>query len=197
MPPRPAHDVVVVHMIVVNFAVRASVVGFKQVPEQRAIVNHRLPEIFGARPALRVLQGDFPRRAIVHDNIRVIDRNIGDALLEFTHRITTRSHYLADETIGFRYGSMRIIDKTRLDTSPGAVETVRIGRAQRADLQLGHPLCARLESGLGLSMIPFRAKGAVVLRAEPLPQTLAAHPVHGDPYDGADQHNCEQHPYDW
>ena len=59
---------------------------FKKVAEQRAVVHHRLPQIFGAGPALCVLLRDLARGAVVHDHIRVIDRDVCHPLLEVAHR---------------------------------------------------------------------------------------------------------------
>ena len=56
--------------------------GAKQLVEQRAIAEERRAQILRARRAARVPDRDLVRRAVIFDQLRVLYRNIGGALLE-------------------------------------------------------------------------------------------------------------------
>src|SRR5687767_12165806 len=179
-------------MVVMRYGIR-----LQQIPEQSAVVHHCLAQIFRGRLARRMLDSYFPGRTVVHDDVRVIDRNVGDALLELPDRIAACGHQLADEPVRFGDRPARIVNKARLNAAPRIVVSLGVSRAEWMDVQLGHALCTGLERCLGFSDVALLPDGAVVLSTEPLTQLLAPHAVHSDPYDGADQHQGDEHPYDW
>jgi len=81
-------------------------------------VHHRLTQVFSTGLAFPVPLGYFTRRAVIHDDIGVIDRDIGDALLEIAERIAARVHDLADDAVGLRDGTGRVVDELGLNAVP-------------------------------------------------------------------------------
>jgi hypothetical protein len=168
----------------------------EQVGEQRAVVNHRLPKVFGARLPFSVLQRNLPRGAIVHDDAGVIDGNVSDPLLKIADGIATGGHDFSNQPIGFRHGASRVIYETRLNSAPRGVEAIGIGWDERADVQLRHALRPRLERGFGLADVAFNADGSVVLRSESLSKSLTANAAERDQGNGTDQNDRDQRPHD-
>src|SRR4029453_6044435 len=95
---------------------------FKQVAEQGAVMDHCLTQILRSRSSFRMMQGDFARSAVVHYDIRVINRDIFASLLEVAHWVTTSGHDLSNQPIGFCHSTTRVVDERALDGPPGALK---------------------------------------------------------------------------
>src|SRR5262249_59872142 len=107
----------------------------QQLGEERAIVDHCLPQILGTGPSGRVLTGDVARGAIVHYDVRMIDRNVFDALVEVADRVAAGLHDFADHAIGFGDRALRIVDESRLDLPPRVAVAPLVLFVQRPDVQ--------------------------------------------------------------
>jgi hypothetical protein len=81
-------------------------------------MDQGLSELLGVGIAARVAQRDHVGRAIVLDHARVVDRNIGCALLEVADRIAACRHDLANKLIGLVGGAGRIVHELGLNGLP-------------------------------------------------------------------------------
>lgn len=170
------------------------VLDVEQIPEKRPVVNHRLSQVFRCGFPLRVLRGDFARRAVVHHHVSVIHRDVGHALLEVANRVAARRHDLANEPIGLGHGTSRVVNEACLNGTPRGIEPRRIGWRQRTDVERVNTLRACLELGLGLSDRAFAANGSVVLRSETMSKLFAAATAEREPGNRRNQDDRNQHP---
>ena len=99
---------------------------FKQVTEQRPVVDHRLTQVLRGRFSFGMLVGDFPRGAVIHHDISVINRHVCDALLEVADRIPARGHDFSNQPIGLGHGTTWVVDEARLNGSPGTIESLGV-----------------------------------------------------------------------
>src|SRR5579871_734196 len=142
-------------------------------------------------------QSDGMGGAVIFHHHRVIDRNVGGALLELTNRISPRAHHFGYKVFGHGDGRLRIVDKPGLDLFPTLFEMAPISFREGTDFELFPAFFAELEHALGLSRVAFLLQYAIVFRAETLAEfltaALARHQKrdHGDGDDGNDQHNQE------
>src|SRR5215204_5504902 len=92
----------------------------EQLFEERPIVHDRLPKVF--RRCLVVLAGELDRVGfpVVLDDLRVVDRDVGDSLVELVHRISPLAHHVGDEPICFRQRPRRLVDEAGLHFAPRA-----------------------------------------------------------------------------
>jgi hypothetical protein len=67
--------------------------GAEQVGEQVTVVHHRLTQLFGVALALTVRLVQGMGGAIMLDHAGVLDRQVGDTLLEVIDRVTSRAHH--------------------------------------------------------------------------------------------------------
>src|SRR5262249_52381368 len=95
----------------------------------------RLTQILGARAASLVIPDDFTRGAIVHDDVWMVDGDVGNALLKIAERISTRMHYLAHEPVRVDDCAFGIVDEPSLYVAPCLSESSCVVRGERADLQ--------------------------------------------------------------
>ena len=98
----------------------------EQVAEECAIVDHRLTQIFRGRFSFRMLHGDFACRAVVHHDIGVINRDIGDTLLEVADWITARGHDFSNQSIGICHSTTGVVDETPLNGLPGGIKPLGV-----------------------------------------------------------------------
>ena len=130
--------------------------GFQKILEQRTIVHHRLPEIFGARMSACMFLCDVARRAIVHHHIRVINRNVLNASFEVADRIAARVHHFAYQPISLRDGGLGVVDELSLHLTPRFREPVDIRAGELDDMQPCDALGASLQRGLCLGDVTGR-----------------------------------------
>src|ERR1044071_492882 len=107
----------------------------EQIGEERSEVDHRLSQVFGGGASALVVAHDVARRAIVHDDVRMIDRDVGNTLLEIANGIATRVHDVADEAVCLDDRALRIVDEPRLHLTPRVREPPRIVRCERTDVE--------------------------------------------------------------
>ncbi len=103
------------------------------------------------------------RSAIVAYDLRVCDGDIRGALLKVSHGITARTHDAVDELVSLAYGSLRIVDKAGLDTSPFGDEALALLSCESPEMKLLDALFAFEKSGLR-STRAYVAHDLVVLR---------------------------------
>ena len=58
----------------------------QQLVEQRTIVQHRLPQVFGAGVPGCIRDGDHPRVALLRHDLWMVDRDVGSSLIEVRYR---------------------------------------------------------------------------------------------------------------
>ena len=89
-------------------------------------MDHCLTQILRGRSSFRMLQSNFARGAVVHHDIRVINRDISDSLLEVAHRVAASGHDFSNQPIGFCHSATRVVDETRLDGPPGGIKPLSV-----------------------------------------------------------------------
>src|SRR5262245_3869916 len=152
-------------------------------------MHHRLPQVFRARLAARVVRRGFSCGAVVHHDVRVIDRDVGHPLLEVANWVASERHDLAHQAVRFGDGAFRVVDETRLDDTPSALESRSVNRAQWMNLQGVYALCPRLQHSFGFSRIPLSVNRPFVFRTEPFTEPLTSASAYGDPYGGEYSNN--------
>jgi hypothetical protein len=104
-------------------------------------MDHRLSQILGRR--LSALIGEVKRvaGAVVVDDLRMIDRDIGRPLFELVHRVTAFAHHLGHQPVGLAQRARRLVDEPLLQFAPGVQVALARLRGEWHDLQtLSHRL---------------------------------------------------------
>jgi hypothetical protein len=138
-----------------------------QIVEQCAVMNHGLPEVFGAGFALRLAHDDRVARAVMLHNKRMVHRKVGGLLVEIAHGVTTSGHCFANEVIPFLQCKFRGVNKLRLDQPPGVRKSRPVGRGKWLDIESFYSLfklCKLLFASRSASGF---FNGAAVLRTKP------------------------------
>ena len=107
--------------------------------------------------------------AVVLDHLRVVDRDVGCALLEVLDRVAALGHHRLDQAVGRDDGRLRIVDELGLHDSP-RLQVPAPGRLrQRPDREPVVSLLARSQLGLGLALCSrsSRACGRIRVRTGP------------------------------
>jgi hypothetical protein len=106
-----------------------------QFGEQVAVVDHRLAQVFRAGVAAGVPQRHVMGDAVVGDEARVVDRQVGGALLEVGDRIAAGRHHLADQLVGAGDRRTGVVDELGLHMAPAVDVTVGLDGGQAADVE--------------------------------------------------------------
>jgi hypothetical protein len=88
---------------------------------------------------------DLVRVPVVVDDVRVVDGDVGGALIEVRHRVPARLHHLGDEAVGIADGTRRVVDEARLDLPPVPGEPCALLGRKVPDVELPDALLARRE----------------------------------------------------
>jgi hypothetical protein len=135
--------------------------------------------------------------AIVLDDLRVVDRDVGSLLLEVVDRIPAVAHDRLDQAFGPGDRSARLVDELALQTLPALDVPLARCACEGPDLELAPTLLARGQLGLR-RMLAFRgAHRAVVLRSELAAQPVGPLALERTPDDTSEHEhgcNCDQHP---
>src|SRR5579863_4828494 len=86
--------------------------------KESSIMHHRLSKIFRTYLFVILPKRYSMSRPVVFDRDRMINGYIRGALLEISHRIASRRHYVANQSIALRDGLSGGVDKTRLRGTP-------------------------------------------------------------------------------
>jgi len=65
-----------------------------------------------------VLADDVASGAVIHHDVRVIDRDVFDALFEVAHRVPSRVHHVTNQPVSVDYRAFWIVDESRLNSTP-------------------------------------------------------------------------------
>src|SRR5215831_3222400 len=152
--------------------------GPDQVLEEGTIVHHGLPHVFCRNRMASMFLDDRARGTVVHDDIRVVHRDVLDALLEVANGIAASLHDVPNQPIGLEHRPGRLIDESRLDLLPFVGESPRLLCVQRGDVKT---------RGLGPPDIAGIPGCTVVLRTIPWAQPIA--PPISDRHRGCDNHS--------
>lgn len=128
-------------------------------------MDHRAAQILGVGRAGGVPPGDVVGDAIVADQLGVIDRKVGGALLEIADRIAARLHHFAEQLVGRADCRAGIVDELALHRDPTVGKAVDLVAAQRTDVQGLDALFALTQLGLRLAGASRLVDGGDVLRA--------------------------------
>ena len=165
--------------------------------EEGAVVAHRLPQALRGTAVPLVGVSEPVTFAIVLDDQRVVDRDVGSLLLEVVDRIPAVAHDRLDQAVGPRDRGTRLVDELALQNLPALEVPLARCACERPDLELAPTLLARGQLGLG-RMLAFRgAHRAVVLRPELAAQPVGPLALERAPNDTSDHErgcNCDQHP---
>lgn len=146
----------------------------EQVPEQHAVVDHRLPEILGRRGARRGLTADGRRRPIVIKCLSVLDRKIRENLAAIIGGVATLGHDLDNHQVRIADGFLRPVYESFLDACP-LINVLRTsGGIQWANIKALDPPFPLGEFGLGLPATGVLLDHAVIFRAEALAEPPSA-----------------------
>jgi hypothetical protein len=130
--------------------------------KKRPVMNHGLAQFFGAGFAAGLTIGDSVGQAVILEDKRMADGNIGGALLKVTHRIAARGHHIAQELIGFRYSASGAVHKSRLYFAPRGYKARTISGAERLDIQILDAIGALIEARFCLPPAIAGLQGAVI-----------------------------------
>jgi hypothetical protein len=139
----------------------------EQVLEQLAIVDDRGAKVLCARCVSFVTFGDRARSAIVTDEPRMMNGEIGGALLEVRDGISAGLHYFLDERVGAGDGARRVVDEHFLDAPPLLGEQVSLIGEQRTNLEVLNSLLSLDELFLGTALTADLMNSSGVLRPIP------------------------------
>jgi hypothetical protein len=112
-------------------------------------VNERLPQIFRRSLAPPFPRNNLSRGSIVFHDEGMIDRNVGNALIEVSHRISPSGHDFRHQTVRFVNRAAGIVNKQCLYVMPDFAEPCRFVGRQLTNLKSGDPLFPRCEIGFG------------------------------------------------
>src|SRR5450759_2499325 len=90
----------------------------------------------------------------------MVDRHIGGALLEITHRVAPSLHDLPDQRVRIVNGGGWIVDEPLLDSSPIVVEAPTLVGREGPDLEFRYAL-------LAVGQLVFRLSGVALLGHSP------------------------------
>src|SRR5215467_13831285 len=166
-----------------NFPVRHRSRVSDQVLEEGAIVHHGLPHVFRRHRMASMFLDDRARGAVVHDDIRVVGRDVVDALFKVANGIAASLHDVPDQPIGLEYRAGRLIDESRLDLLPFAGESPRLLGRQPGDVKTW----SCFADGLGPPDIVVIPDCTVVFGAVPWAQPIA--PSISDRHRCCDNHS--------
>ena len=93
----------------------AALVGRKR---EMSVARSRLQRATTARGGALVIEGNSMRRAIVGNDLRVVDGDVGRALLEVSNRIAARLHHSTDQLVRLIDRCVRIVDEACLCLLP-------------------------------------------------------------------------------
>src|SRR5215831_19309130 len=93
----------------------------------------------------------------------MVYRNIFGSRLKITHRITARSHYVAQKLVCFSNSASGTIDEVSLNHCPLLVKSCAIGRRQCAQVEGLHTFGPLFENSLGAGSIAALDDSSVVL----------------------------------
>jgi hypothetical protein len=164
----------------------------EQVLKELAIVHHRAAEIFGRGFATLLAKGDVVGNAIVLDDVAMIHRDVGGALLEIANGITPDLHQIGNESVRFDNGTLRVIDEFRLVGPPRLRESVAMLRRERANLQVTNSIHSFAQLTLGVTRVAVLSDESLVFRSKlraKLIRSAFLHEHERDRHDG----ECHQH----
>src|SRR5215472_1378008 len=135
-------------------------------------MNHGLAQIFGGVSAPLLASRNAMSDAVVFDQARVVDGDIGGTLFKVRHRITTGSHYLINEQVSIGHGAARIVNEARLDGDPARGKGGLLLGLERVNVQAVPALGAKFQDGFALALLAFFFDDAVVLGTKSLAEKL-------------------------
>ena len=131
-------------------------------------MDHGLPQVFGARLATAVAQGDIVCSTVIFDHHRVVHGNVGSTLFEITDGIPASPHYLINQLIREGNRASRIINELRLHCGPAAFKTGSVRWRKRNNLKLFSALFPKLEDIFATVNITLFSYNSIIFRAETL-----------------------------
>ena len=168
-----------------------------QLPEKRPVMNHCLAQFFRAGFSSSLPQSDFVSLPIVLQNQGMTYGDIGRPLLKITHRIASRGHHIAEQSIRFRDRAGRVVHEMRLDFAPGLCEARPIGCRERPHVEPFHALCARVERSFRMSPAAVLLDRTIIFGAAELSAQFGSpvFPVENDPADEGHENRDEHNDY--
>ena len=107
-----------------------------------------------------------------HDDLRVVDRDIGGPLVEVIDRIAPVTHHLGHQRVGLPGGRCRIVHEPALGGPPCLEVAVPNGGLEDDDVELPAPLLAGRQISFRGALVPAPGNGALVLGTKLLLQSL-------------------------
>ncbi len=136
---------------------------FHQHHEECPVVLHGLPEVLGVDVAVRLTGlGDGVRAPVALDDVGMIDRDDGGAILEVLHGVAALAHHALDQPVGVADGVRRVVDERGLRPAPGVLVAGARARCERTEFELVMPGLALAQLLFGCTPIAGGLDGAVV-----------------------------------
>src|SRR5690606_11084120 len=108
----------------------------QQFLEQGGVVLHGLPQVLGVGLPVRGPAADRVGAAAVAHRPALLDRQVGDLLLETVRRVDVLAHHDGDEAVGLLHRRLGRVDEPLLDADPLLAVLLAPGRVQLVQLQL-------------------------------------------------------------
>ena len=159
---------------------RITRIDFQELINKRAIVNDCLTHFFRAGFSPLPSQREGPSGAVVLNDHRMVDGQVGRTAIEVFKGVATRSHHLGDELVGFAHGAVRVVNEARLDATPLAGKGVGLILRELVQVETAdafHPLPQKSVSTCRSDSL----SGSFVLGSKLLAQVHAASPARVSP----------------
>ena len=172
---------------------RITRIDFQEFINKRAIVDHCLTHFFRAGfPALPP-QRERASGAVILNDHRMVDGQVGRTPIEVFKGVATRSHHLGDELVGFAHGAVRVVHKARLDATPFAGKRVGLILSELVQVETADALGA-LSQNRVRTCGTDSLNGSFVLGSKTFAQVHALSPAHVSPGRKPEQQDNNTNP---
>ena len=144
-------------------------IDFQEFVEQRAIVDHRLPHLFGGGLAALPARREHAGGTVILNDHWMIHGQIGGTPIELFKRIAPRRYHLRDQLIGLADRAIRVVDEARLNAPPFAGKRAGLFMSELVQVEVTDTLGARAQN-LVCTGGTDSLNGSFVLGSKTLPQ---------------------------
>ena len=172
---------------------RTTRVDFQEFINERAIVDHGLTHFFSARFTPLPPRRECASGAVILDDHRMVNGQVGRAPIKVFHGVATRSHHLGDELVGFADGAVWVVHKASLNATPFAGKRIGLILSKSAQVETADPLSALQQNRVSTRRTDS-LNGSFVLRAKAFAQVHAPSPARVGPRRKPEEQDNDYHP---